>query len=129
MLRKKNCQRACLSRLTKSVIKLVVALILFGASLMVIKASGGFDDQQSFTNFVLSVTANWWAALLTGLPGFVAAIWGAKDLLNRSDVEVRNKDGMKMIDDRVTDLNFSKKDWKAAKKGRPLANRKTLKAR
>ena len=114
--RNTNCQRARRSRYRKSLIELIVAVISVAVSLIVIQISGGFDDLQSFINFVGDVTANLVAAVLTAASGFIATVCSVKDLARPSDVELRNKKGMKLIDDHATDLGFSKKAWKAAKK-------------
>lgn len=115
--RKNNVANARRSRIKKSSLKLVLAIILLAVCLVIVKLSGGFDSLGGFIDFLRDLSVNAIFALITFIASAALGILGGQGVCEESEREKRNKAGMKLIEERVEDLGFSNGDWKKARKG------------
>lgn len=113
--RRRNHNDAFRSRIKISTLELVFGVLLLIACGIIVKISGGFDSVSAFLSFLSDLSVNLIGGILTFLLGAVSSLAGSDGFRSPSDDEVRNKEVMKQVESRVSDLRIPKKQWKTAK--------------
>lgn len=114
--RKNNVANARRSRIMRSSVKLVLAIILLAVCLVIVKLSGGFDSLDGFIDFLRDLSVNVILTLISFIASVALGMFGWQGISEKSEREKRNEAGMKSIEERVEDLGFSKREWKKARR-------------
>ena len=99
-----------------SMIKIVVAIILFAFSILIAWVAGDFSSLSSFISFLRDLSISAIGTIVTFFGGLVFAVLGSSGFYYQTEDEKRNKEAMIQIDARAVDLGFKKKRWRNAKK-------------
>lgn len=114
--RKKVHDEAFHSRMKVSMIKIVVAIILFAFSILIAWVAGDFSSLSSFISFLRDLSISAIGTIVTFFGGLIFAVLGSSGFYYQTEDEKRNKEAMIQIDARAVDLGFTKKRWRNAKK-------------
>ncbi|WP_257160770.1 hypothetical protein [Corynebacterium cystitidis] len=114
--RKRNVKRTRRSRLARSTIELVVGVILLLILVFIIYFVGGFNEPNAIFDLITAFSVELIVSATFLIIGSILTMTGLLRFRYESDDEKRNKQGMKIIDERVVDLGYTKKEWRAAKK-------------
>lgn len=113
--RRRNRNDAFRSRIKSSALELVIGVLLLVICFIIIAFSGGFNSTSSFLSFLSDLSVSLIATILAFMSGAVLSLLGGDGFRTPSDDEVRNKEVMKQVESRVSDLRIPKKQWKTAK--------------
>ncbi|MFC5281184.1 hypothetical protein ACFPGO_04780 [Arcanobacterium canis] len=108
------------SRIKKSCLGIVVAVIFLAFSIFVGWRHGAFASISSFYEFLVEDTK---VGSLASIATIVLAVltlltsaWGVEELSNPTKIEKRHGERKKLITERVEDIGASKHQWKEALK-------------
>lgn len=96
--------------------QMIIGVFLLCVTLAIIWLTGGFSSTAAFLDFIEDLSISLIATILPSLVGAALLIWGGQGLCRTSEGENRNKGAIRKIEERVTDLGYSKEQWKIAKK-------------